>query len=179
MALWGKSDNIASAGIVTLTYATKTVTGEEHNSKFGLTGFAQTGDIIRLGFRGIGGTYFGDAVITSIASSTSLTIGSTSGLALNGPSIAGTSYHISELPISTVGDVTYSEISSGTDDKLVYGAGPDVPSRSDKFHIAHAGWVGVTTYTDMHGNARVKTEVLVANSGITTGSNGIDYPTPQ
>jgi len=30
----------------------------------------------------------------------------------------------------------------------------------------------------MHGNLRVKTETLVAMSGITTGSDGISYPTP-
>ena len=178
MALWGSSDNLVSAGIVTLTYATGVVQGEQHNSKFGLSGGAKVGDVIRFGLRGGIGTYFGDAVVVSIASSTRLTIGSTAGLAENGASIAGTSYYVSELPISTVGDVTFSESSSGTDDKLVYGAGPDVPSREDKYHIAHAGWVGVTTYTDMHGNLRVKSEVLVANSGITTGANGLDYPTP-
>tara|TARA_B100001175_G_scaffold140238_1_gene119054 strand:- start:4681 stop:5781 length:1101 start_codon:yes stop_codon:yes gene_type:complete len=33
-----------------------------------------------------------------------------------------------------------------------------------------AGWVGVQTYTDMHGNARVKKEVFVAMSGIQTGN---------
>ena len=38
-----------------------------------------------------------------------------------------------------------------------------------------SGWVGVTTYIDNHGNYRVKQEVLVAMSGITTGS--IDYYT--
>ena len=32
---------------------------------------------------------------------------------------------------------------------------------------------------DMHGNVRVKSEVLVAASGITTGSNGIAYPTSE
>jgi hypothetical protein len=45
--------------------------------------------------------------------------------------------------------------------------------------FTHQGWVGVTTYTDMHGNLRVKSEVLVAMSGITTGSDGIVYPTPK
>ena len=30
------------------------------------------------------------------------------------------------------------------------------------------GWVGVTTYNDKHGNLRVKKEILVAMSGITT-----------
>ena len=33
-----------------------------------------------------------------------------------------------------------------------------------------AGWVGVTTYLDTHGNVRVKKEVLVAMSGIATGN---------
>jgi len=36
-----------------------------------------------------------------------------------------------------------------------------------KFAPAHAGYVGITSYTDMHGNLRVKTEVLVATSSIT------------
>ena len=33
-----------------------------------------------------------------------------------------------------------------------------------------AGWVGVTTYVDMHGTLRVKKEVFVAMSGIQTGN---------
>ena len=32
---------------------------------------------------------------------------------------------------------------------------------------AHAGYVGITTYMDMHGNLRVKTETIVACSSIT------------
>ena len=31
-----------------------------------------------------------------------------------------------------------------------------------KYAPQHAGYVGVTTYMDMHGNLRVKTETLVA-----------------
>ena len=31
----------------------------------------------------------------------------------------------------------------------------------------HAGWVGIATHTDMHGNLRVKQEVLVAMGSIT------------
>ena len=31
-----------------------------------------------------------------------------------------------------------------------------------KFAPSHAGYVGITSYTDMHGNLRVKTETLVA-----------------
>jgi hypothetical protein len=40
--------------------------------------------------------------------------------------------------------------------------------------VAHGGWVGVTTYTDNHGELRIKTETLVAMSGITTGNRA--YP---
>lgn len=34
----------------------------------------------------------------------------------------------------------------------------------------HAGWVGIMTYVDMHGNLRTKTETFVAASGIQTGN---------
>jgi hypothetical protein len=39
-----------------------------------------------------------------------------------------------------------------------------------QYQVDHAGWVGVTTYIDNHGNLRVKKETLVAMSGITTGN---------
>ena len=39
-----------------------------------------------------------------------------------------------------------------------------------------AGWVGVQTYYDNAGNYRVKKEILVAMSGITTGNQPV-YPT--
>ena len=39
-----------------------------------------------------------------------------------------------------------------------------------KYAAPHAGWVGINTYMDMHGNLRVKTEVLVANSTISGDS---------
>ena len=59
-----------------LNYATGIVTGTA--TTFGNAGSAQEGDVIRFGERS--GTYFGDAVIVSIESTTSLTIGSTAGL---------------------------------------------------------------------------------------------------
>ena len=34
----------------------------------------------------------------------------------------------------------------------------------------HAGWVGIMTYVDMHGELRTKTETFVAASGIQTGN---------
>jgi hypothetical protein len=47
-------------------------------------------------------------------------------------------------------------------------------STSTKFALTHDGWVGVTTYRDSEGNVRVKSETLVAMSGITTGNTS--YP---
>ena len=103
MALWGNNDNLVSNGTVALNYATKVVTGT--GTTFGTVGFGVTGNVIRFGARGPGAgqTYLGDAVIVSIASTQSITIGSTAGL--NGLPINGLiPYHLSELPKSTVLD---------------------------------------------------------------------------
>ena len=166
MALWGNSDNVTSAGTVTLNYATGICTGS--GTAFGASGSAQEGDVIRFGDRS--GTYFGDAVIVSIASATQLTIGSTAGL--SGAAIAATSFTVSQCPVSSIGDVTYSESSSGTEDKAIYGvaAAGLTNTAGSKYELDHGGWVGVTTYVDQHGELRVKKEVLVAMSGITTGN---------
>lgn len=251
MALWGNNDNKGSGGTVTLDYSTLIVTGS--GTSFGNVGAAATGDVIRFGIRGGGGTYFGDAVIVGIASTTQCTIGSTAGL--SGVSIASTSFYVSELPKYTVLDSSYSNLNDsaqslqtltitgtattnaniGTSivpvvapsglivgdtllnggnnilistigattislgstisagiatgdtltfkryvdgyDKQVYGISTDgVPAAYQGF--THQGWVGITTYVDCQGNFRVKSEVLVAMSGITTGSDGILYPTP-
>lgn len=174
MALWGNNDNKGSGGTVTLNYTTLEVVGS--GTSFGQTGAAATGDVIRFGIRGGGGTYFGDAVIVGIASTTSLSIASTAGL--SGAAIAATSFYVSELPKYTVLDSTFSEASYGVTDKQVYGISTDgVPASYNGF--THQGWVGITTYVDCQGNFRVKSEVLVAMSGITTGADGILYPTAQ
>ena len=179
MSLWGNSDNVTSRGTVTLDYSTKIVTGNAGGSgtQFGTVGAAKTGDVIRFGTRG--GTYYGDAVITGITSARTLTIGSTEGL--SGAAIAAKDFYVSELPSYSVGDSSYSETNTGYD-KIIYA----VPTTTEYyestgvFRTNGAGWVGVTTYVDCHGTLRVKSEVLVANggsAGITTGANGIAYPT--
>jgi hypothetical protein len=104
MALWGNNDNKGSGGTVTLNYSTLEAVGS--CTTFVQVGAAATGNVIRFGIRGGGGTYFGDAVVVGIASTTSLTIGSTAGL--SGAAIAATSFYISELPGYTVLDSTYS-----------------------------------------------------------------------
>lgn len=175
MALWGNNDNVGSAGTVSLNYDTHVVTGS--GTSFGIAGGCAEGDVIRFGTRGSGNRYYGDAVIVSIASSESLTIGSTMGL--SGGVIAGADFTVSQLPKSSVLDSVYSEASYGTADSLVYGVntqGEGITANT-QYQVTHEGWVGVTTYLDNEGNLRVKKETLVAMSGITTGS--IAYPTAE
>ena len=43
----------------------------------------------------------------------------------------------------------------------------------------HTGWVGITTYKDMHGNLRVKHEVLVAGGILATSDADDDALFPN
>ncbi len=168
MALWGNNDAVGSVGTLALNYGTGVVTGTA--TSFGQTGAAQVGDVIRFGTKAT--TYFGDAVIVSIESSTSLTIGSTE--ALSGAAISGVEFGVSQLPKYTIGDSTYSKNGTLSGDSFVYGVS-GAENVSPKYLVTHEGWVGVTTYNDTSGELRVKKETLVAMSGITTGTT--DYPT--
>ncbi len=69
-------------------------------------------------------------------------------------------------PVSVQGAETL-----GGKESQVVGVGTDGQRLSvgTKFETG-AGWVGVTTYKDTHGNVRVKKEILVAMSGIQTGN---------
>ena len=190
MALW--SNNDAVPGLATARYTvaanaaadgTCTVTGT--GSSFGLDGCAGIGTIIRFGADargrtinvGSGHTYFGDAVIVAVANSESITIASTSGLSQVGFT---TSARFTTCPQSGVTDVVYQEKGVTDRDSVVYGISTAI---SGSYHVPHQGWVGVTTYVDMHGTLRVKSEVLVAMSGITTTKDSINstpsipYPT--
>jgi len=190
MALW--SNNDAVPGLATARYTvaanaaadgTCTVTGT--GSSFGLDGCAGIGTIIRFGADargrtinvGAGHTYFGDAVIVAVANSESITIASTVGLSQVGFT---TSARFTTCPQSGVTDTVYQEKGVTDRDSVVYGISTAI---SGSYHVPHQGWVGVTTYVDMHGTLRVKSEVLVAMSGITTTKDSINstpsipYPT--
>ena len=190
MALW--SNNDAVPGLATARYTvaanaaadgTCTVTGT--GSSFGLDGCAGIGTVIRFGADargrtinvGAGHTYFGDAVIVAVANSESITIASTVGLSQVGFT---TSARFTTCPQSGVTDTVYQEKGVTDRDSVVYGISTAI---SGSYHVPHQGWVGVTTYVDMHGTLRVKSEVLVAMSGITTTKDAINstpsipYPT--
>ena len=168
MALWGNNDNVTSAGTVSLNYGTGVVTGNA-SCKFGDAGSAQEGDVIRFTKAGV---YFGDAVIKSIAGNTSLTIGSTNGL--SGAAISASGFTITQLPKYTIGDPSFREANPDGTDEYVFAVG-DATIDTGTAYETGAGWVGVQTYMDTNGSLRVKKEILVAMSGITTGNAPV-YP---
>lgn len=187
MALWADTDSVPSLSTARVTVGSTfadngsvVVTGT--GTSFGLAGCASTGDVIRFGApsrgtaAGAGHTYYGDAVIVSIANSQSITIGSSAGMSAIGFT---THISISRLPKYTVLDSAFSH--GRTDaDAVVYGIST---TSSTTYSATHQGWVGVTTYIDNHGTLRVKNEVLVAMSGISTDLSAINqtpsipYPT--
>ena len=165
MALWGNKDNVTSAGTVSLNYGTGVVTGNA-SCKFGDAGSAQEGDVIRFTK---GSVYYGDAVIKSIASNTSLTIGSTAGL--SGAAISASGFTVTQLPKYTITDSSFSEANEAGADEYVFGAAEAaVAAAEGTVYETGAGWVGVQTYMGVEGDLRVKKEVLVAMSGITTAN---------
>ena len=169
MALWGNKDNVTSAGTVGLNYSTGVVTGS--GTAFGASGSAQEGDIIRFTK---GAVYYGDAVIKTIASATSLSIGSTAGL--SGAAIAASGFTITQLPKYTITDSSFSEANdAGTDEYVFATAEAGVDAAEGTVYETGAGWVGVQTYMGVEGELRVKKEVLVAMSGITTANLPV-YP---
>lgn len=196
MALWGNNDNI---GIASINALVETAAGVVSVTSAGVVSGSvgvhtftnlEAGDVITVGQGQTGG--FG--VIVSIASSTSMTISTTA--IDNGNWDAGndydTSYMIfSEQPISAEFDPAFAPSSSNAQrgyTSKVYGISEDnlgtTGDGSDTSRtgvggqllnaVAHAGWVGVTTYLDFEGNLRTKAEVLVAGSGIQTGNRA--YP---
>ena len=170
MALWGNNDNVTSAGTVSLNYGTGVVTGNA-SCKFGDAGSAQEGDVIRFTKAGV---YFGDAVIKSIASNTSLTIGSTNGL--SGAAISASGFTITQLPKYTITDSSFSEANDDGADEYVFAtAEAGVDAALGTVYETGAGWVGIQTYNGVEGELRVKKEILVAMSGITT-ANAPVYP---
>jgi hypothetical protein len=178
MALWGNKDNlnIGAAGTVFVSnWDTLTVTG--NGTTF--TNF-EAGDVIRFGdFKG---TYYGDAVIASIASTISCTIASSEGLDPNlgvfATGYGATTFVVSQLPKSSTSDSSYKEPEDGYT-KAVYAVNATNIDATSGTGIAadSAGWVGVTTYLQSDGTLRTKSEVLVAMSGISTGGRP-KFPTP-
>jgi len=160
MALWGTKDTVYSTGNVNVNVTTGVVTKQSGSIAWTAGNGVKVGQVIT-----IDGT--SEGVIESIDSATQLTIGTEY---LPSSNISNKTYEIREKPISTLFDTNYG---AGE----IFGVDPaeQAAARDDnsQYTPAHAGWVGITSYTDMHGNQRVKTETLVAASTI-SGTDSTD-----
>ena len=153
MALWGKSDSLFSTGTISVNLTTKVATIS--------TGTLPAAGTIEGGVVTITGK--GSATIKERTGNTTFTIHNTTGL--DGTAISGVAYFISDQPMYLPLDTNYeSNEIFGVDEDEMRAARED----NSKYRPQHAGWVGFTSYTDQHGNLRVKTECFVAGSSITS-----------
>ena len=157
MALWGTKDTVYSTGNVNVNVTTGVVTKQSGSIAWTAGNGVKVGQVIT-----VDGT--SEGVIESIDSATQLTIGTEY---LPSSNISNKGYEIREKPISTLFDTNY-----GAGEIFGVDTAEQAAAREDnsQYRPAHAGWVGITSYTDMHGNQRVKTEVLVAGSSISGDS---------
>lgn len=158
MALWGNKDSVYSDGTIAISGTTVTGTGTTFNT----AGLINPGDVITVGT----GSTQGEAVIASVTNATTLVL-EESPSTLDSGTITGAAYVISQRPISTIFDTNYGAAEIYGVDKTEVGV-----AATTEYAVTHSGWVGMTTYTDAHGNLRVKSEVLVA--GNITGDNDTD-----
>jgi len=182
MALWGNKDLVYSAGTISVNLGTKTVTGSSGVVTFTNSGI-KTGDVITVG---TGATY-GYAVVTGFTSTT-ISIASTDYFVPGITTVpAGASYIVSQEPVYNLHNSIYRAPESKTTgfstspvftgvfgvDAVEVGVAStiSVGGKAAAYAVAHSGWVGIMTYTDTHGNLRVKSEVFVAGGISTVSSN--------
>tara|TARA_B100000609_G_scaffold6550_1_gene5135 strand:- start:295 stop:810 length:516 start_codon:yes stop_codon:yes gene_type:complete len=162
MALWGTKDTVYSTGKVNCTTA-GVLTKQSGSIAFTAGNGVKVGQVVTLATDGAGQ---GQGIIKSIDSATQLTL---TNLDLPG-AFTNVDYEIRETPKSEVngGRFAIGEV-FGVDTTEITVANA-ASGEARKYAPPHAGWVGITTYNDMHGNFRVKHEVLVAGSSITADS---------
>jgi len=168
MSLWGNKDTVYSTGNVTTIAITNgdgviTASGSTWNSGNGVV----PGLVITMGAKGSG-------VIKSVDSTTQLTLVGATGLTAEGSLTQA--YNISEQPVSLVVDSNYDGNEIYGVDTTEQSVANGASGEARKYAPAHAGWVGITTYVDTHGNLRVKTETLVAGSTITGDAEDTKFP---
>ena len=162
MSLWGTKDTVYSTGKVNCNTA-GVLTKQSGSIAFTAGNGVKVGQVVTLATDGAGP---GQGIIKSIDSTTQLTL---TNLDLPG-AFTDVDYEIRETPVAEVNGGTFgiNEI-FGVDNTEITVANA-ASGNARKFAPPHSGWVGITSYTDMHGNLRVKTEVLVANSTISGDS---------
>ena len=161
MALWGTKDTVYSTGNVNVNVTTGVVTRQSGAINWSSI---EVGQVIT-----IDGTHEGiiESIDVATGNSAQLTIGTEY---LPSSNISNKGYEIREKPKSTLFDSNYGagEIFGVdvTEQTVASAAG-------SQYSPAHAGWVGITSYTQTTNGVsvqRVKTEVLVAGSSISGDS---------
>ena len=160
MALWGTKDTVYSTGNVNVNVTTGVVTKQSGSIAWTAGNGVKVGQVIT-----VDGT--AEGVIESIDSATQLTIGTEY---LPSSNISNKTYEIREKPKSTLFDSNYGPGEIFGVDTTEQGVANAASGEARKYAPPHAGWVGITTYTDQHGNTRIKTETLVAGSSISGDS---------
>ena len=118
----------------------------------------------------------GEATIASVSSDTVATIASTSHITPHTATgittvHAGAAINIDSRPISSIWDTNYDSAEIFGVDTTEQGVANAASGNARKYAPAHAGWVGITSYTDQDGVLRIKTETLVASSSITADAD--------
>jgi len=166
MALWGSSDLVYTSDGSGSTVAVSGVTVTGTGTTFNTAGLIAAGDVITIGT----GASCGEGIVASVNSATSITLVNADNILDTHATYTGESFEVVQKPIATLGDSNYSA-------NEIFGVDPAEQAAAhgdnSQYTPAHAGWVGITSYTDMHGNQRVKTETLVAASTI-SGTDASD-----
>jgi len=159
MPLWGNKDTVYSTGKVNCTTA-GVVTKESGSIAWTSGNGVKVGQVLTLATDGAGP---GQGIIKSINSATEIQLDPEK-LDLPG-AFSDVDYEIRETPVYEVkgGSFGINEIFGVdvTEAQVARAASGD----ARKYKPAAAGWVGITTYIDTHGNFRVKSETLVAGGG--------------
>ena len=158
MPLWGTKYTVYSVGKVNCT--TAGVVTKQSGAGLNFTTSCKVGMVVTLADDGAGQ---GQGVIKSIDSATQMTL---TNIDLPG-AFTSVDYEVRETPIAEVkgGSFAVGEVIG-----VSVAEQQETVDDSSQYHPAHSGWVGISTHMDMHGNLRVKTEVLVANSTISGDS---------
>ena len=162
MALWGTKDTVYSTGKVNCTTA-GVLTKQSGSIAFTSGNGVKVGQVVTLATDGAG---VGEGVIKEITSATALQL---TNLNLPG-AFTNVDYEIREKPVYTVQDSHHDASKIYGVDTTEMSVANAATGNARKYAPPHAGWVGITTYNDNAGNLRVKHEVLVAGSTITTDS---------
>ena len=183
MALWGNKDLVGNAGSVAINLNDGVIIGSA--TTFSTAGYTvSAGDVIVVGT----GATMGYAVISSVTSNTVASVATTQYLISSAGAAttiaAGSEYYITQMPVSVPENPAFAapEAKSNKTD-VIYGVDTteqsvvnDASGDARKYAAPHAGWVGITTYNNHDGTLRVKTEVLVAGSTITSDREDTTYP---